>query len=216
MAKARLDHLVIVAASLEQGAAWCAEQLGVSLSGGGEHVRMGTHNRLLSLGPGLYLEVIAINPHVGKPELARWFGMDDAVLRKRVVAAPELRTFVVGTDDIAAARLALPELGNVEQMQRGDLQWQITVRPDGRLQEGGCLPTVIQWRQGMHPSSAMADSGCRLVCLEVHHPEPARLEAQWRAIGLQPDKQLVLREAAVSHLVARVSTPDGMKAIGGE
>jgi hypothetical protein len=216
MPVSRLDHLVIVAASLEQGVAWCEARLGAAPSRGGEHLRMGTHNRLLYLGPSLYLEIIAINPAAGQPEFVRWFGMDDPVLRHRVAVAPELRTFMVATDDIASANAVLPQLGAIEQMRRGDLQWQITVRPDGVLQEGGCLPGLIQWPKGVHPSAGMQDTGCRLVCLEVRHPDPARLAAQWRAIGLQQDDQLVLQTAAAPYLVARVATPNGVIAIGGE
>ena len=48
-----LDHLVIVADSLEQGAAWCASTLGVEPGPGGRHALMGTHNRLLRLGGAL-------------------------------------------------------------------------------------------------------------------------------------------------------------------
>ncbi len=58
--KAVFDHLAISAASLEQGALAVEAMLGVGLEPGGKHAFMGTHNRLLSLGPGEYLEVIAI------------------------------------------------------------------------------------------------------------------------------------------------------------
>lgn len=211
---ARLDHLVVVADSLEQGMAWCRERLGVEPSGGGVHARMGTHNRLLYLGPGLYLEVIAVDPHAGTPEFARWFGMDDLEGRRRVAQMPELRAFVVATDDIASAVRALPRLGGVEVMRRGDLQWQIAVRPDGVQQEAGCLPGVIQWPQGVHPTTSMADSGCHLLSLEVHHPEPERLAEQWNLIDLAPDAQLALFEAPIPHLRARIATPGGERAIG--
>lgn len=215
MPSARLDHLVIVAASLEQGIAWCEGHFGVAPSGGGAHARMGTHNCLLYLGPDLYLEIIAINPKADNPEIARWFGMDDITARERVATAPELRTFMVAVDDIGSASAALPQLGAVEQMRRGDLQWQITVRPDGAMQEEGCLPGLIQWPQGVHPSASLPDSGCRLVCLEVHHPEPARLEMQWHALGLQQNEQLVIRAAPVSKLIAHLLTPKGAIAISG-
>jgi len=210
----RLDHLVVVADSLDQGVAWCAEQLGVVPTGGGVHDRMGTHNRLLKLGAGVYLEVIAINPAAHQPEFARWFGMDDAELRARVTVSPELRTFAVNTEDIAVAVQALPQLGRVVEMRRDNLQWQISVRPDGVLQEGGCLPTVIEWPPGVHPTSAMVDSGCTLLGLEVHHPQPAQLADKWRAIGLQQDAILELHEDTVPHLVARIATPDGIKRLG--
>ena len=54
------DHLVIAAESLEAGVAWAEERLGVSFEVGGQHLRYGTHNALLGLVDGLYLEVIAV------------------------------------------------------------------------------------------------------------------------------------------------------------
>jgi hypothetical protein len=61
-----LDHLVVAARTLDEGAAWCADTLGVAPEAGGRHALMGTHNRVLSIaGPGWprgYLEIIAIDP----------------------------------------------------------------------------------------------------------------------------------------------------------
>ena len=54
--------------TLAEAAAHVEKALGVALSPGGVHVEMGTHNRLLSLGPGLYLEAIAVNPDARAPE----------------------------------------------------------------------------------------------------------------------------------------------------
>lgn len=63
---ARIDHLVIAADSLEQGAAWCDARFGVQPSGGGKHSFMGTHNLLMAISterfPRCYLEIIAIDP----------------------------------------------------------------------------------------------------------------------------------------------------------
>ncbi|MEO7742546.1 MAG: VOC family protein [Usitatibacter sp.] len=47
-----LDHLVIAAATLEEGVRYVEAQLGVTMGPGGKHATMGTHNRLLSLGRG--------------------------------------------------------------------------------------------------------------------------------------------------------------------
>jgi Glyoxalase-like domain len=62
----RVDHLVVAADTLEQGASWCEATLGVAPAPGGEHPLMGTHNRLLRIAtvnyPRAYLEIIAAQP----------------------------------------------------------------------------------------------------------------------------------------------------------
>ncbi|MGZ6164169.1 MAG: VOC family protein, partial [Myxococcaceae bacterium] len=52
-----LDHLVVAGETLDTSGLDAV--LGVALSGGGKHARMGTHNRLLRLGTDAYLELIA-------------------------------------------------------------------------------------------------------------------------------------------------------------
>ena len=68
-----LDHLVMGAASLQQAAAWCERELGVTPLAGGRHALMGTHNCLLALAspeaPRAYLEFIAIDPEALSREL---------------------------------------------------------------------------------------------------------------------------------------------------
>jgi hypothetical protein len=55
----RIDHVIYAAADLEAATAALSERLGVPAAGGGRHVGIGTHNRILPLGPG-YLEVLAV------------------------------------------------------------------------------------------------------------------------------------------------------------
>ena len=82
---ARIDHLVIAAASLKQGAAWCEATLGVAPGPGGEHPLMGTHNRLLRIAtvdhPRVYLEIIAVQPGRTPQRPHRWFDLDDETVR---------------------------------------------------------------------------------------------------------------------------------------
>jgi hypothetical protein len=69
---ASIDHLVIAADSLEQGADRRAATFGVQPSGGGKHPRMGTHNRVIAISsesfPDCYLEVVAIVRRAGAGE----------------------------------------------------------------------------------------------------------------------------------------------------
>jgi len=97
-----LDHLVIGCADLARGAAWLERFLGVTLGPVGEHALMGTQNRLLSLGPECYLELIAINPAASRPSSPRWFGLDTADVRERIAHRPRLIGWVARTSDIVA------------------------------------------------------------------------------------------------------------------
>ena len=91
---ARIDHLVVAAATLEQGADWCEKTLGVTPAPGGKHAGVGTHNRLLSIaGDGFaqaYLEIIALDPDAPPPQRPTWFGLGDAAMQARLRERPRL------------------------------------------------------------------------------------------------------------------------------
>ena len=72
----RFDHVVIGAAQLGDAAAIVEARLGATLTGGGKHPLMATHNRLMRLADG-YLEVIAIDPDAPAPDRARWYELDN-------------------------------------------------------------------------------------------------------------------------------------------
>ncbi len=216
-ATAELDHLVVLAATLAEGVAWCEATLGIPPGPGGQHALMGTHNRLFSIAsasyPQAYFEIIAIDPAAPPPARRRWFDMDDAALRERVrQQGPQLAHFVARVPDALAAVAALRaqgiERGDVLQASRptaqGLLQWQITVREDGqRLFDGG-LPTLIQWG-AVHPTDAMPASGITLEQLAVQHPQADTLAAAYRVIGL--DRVAV--QAGPARLQALLHTPRG-------
>ena len=50
MTAVAVDHLVVAAATLDEGVAWCERTLGVTPAPGGKHALFGTHNRLLAIG----------------------------------------------------------------------------------------------------------------------------------------------------------------------
>lgn len=162
-----LDHLVMGAASLAQAVAWCEAHLGVTPAPGGQHALMGTHNRLLGLGGRAYLEFIAIDPEAQAPSAhRRWFGLDEAAVQARLAQGPALLHWVAEAADLPAARAGLLQLGldpgHPVEARRGDLRWQITLRPDGLPQQVGALPSLIDWGGGPHPSERLPDSGWRL------------------------------------------------------
>ncbi len=164
------DHLVVAARTLEEGAVWCEATLGVVPAPGGKHPMMGTHNRLLAVGsarfPGMYLEIIAIDPEAAPPARARWYDLDAAELQQAIAVSPRLVHWVARTSDIEAGIAVLRAEGHdagaavaAERMTpRGLLRWRISLRDDGRRLGDGAVPLVIEWGDA-HPCDALADSG---------------------------------------------------------
>jgi len=152
---ARVDHLVIVADNLEQGAQWCEATLGAQPVTGGRHALMGTHNRLLAIGserfPDSYLEIIAIDPEA--PRLVH------AVARTTLIEMVRWGLVNCGLNpgDLVAAQRDTPA---------GLLKWRITVRDDGAMACGGALPTLIEW-QGAHPCQRLPPSTVALRALTL-------------------------------------------------
>lgn len=195
-----IDHLIVTAASLAEGAEHVRRALGVEMQAGGEHARMGTHNRLLRLGERLYLEVIAVNPAVPHPGRPRWFELDS-------VKAPRLAAWAARCDDIRAAASASPiPLGGVEAMSRGNFEWLITVPEDGRLRLEGLAPTLIQWRSEAHPAETLKDLDCSLVRLEGFHPQSEKVTRMLASIGFEGEFAV---SPGAPRLVAHIQTPAG-------
>lgn len=214
---ARIDHLVIAAASLEEGAAWCEATLGVTPGAGGEHPLMGTHNRLLRIAtvdyPRVYLEIIAVQPGRASQRPHRWFDLDDGTVRDTLAAhGPRLLHFVASVPDLPQALAALQEHGldggeaiaASRMTPRGLLQWQIGLRADGRRLFAGALPTLIEWG-AIHPAPGMPESGVTLQSLTASHPDAPALRAAHEAIALQG----VAVKQGEADLCAVLDTPRG-------
>lgn len=203
-----LDHLVVGAASLEQGVAHLRDLLGLELPFGGSHPLMGTHNCLTRIGDGIFLEIIAIEPGRTAPPRPRWFGLDDPAQRRRIAERPALIAWVAGTRDInAALRDAPADLGTPVEMTRGDLVWQIGIRDDGALPEAGVLPVLIQWPPGPHPSGRMTDLGIRLGALRLRHSDPGRIHLALDALGAAGLAEVA--SGTVPGIEADLRLPDG-------
>jgi hypothetical protein len=210
---ASIDHLVLATARLDEGAAWLEHHLGVPLVPGGRHAAMGTHNRLLRLGPALYLELIAIDPDRPAPGRARWFGLDDPAVQARLRERPRLIHWVARTADIAGARAACPEpLGEILALSRNDLRWRITVPDSGHPPGDGLVPSLIQWDVPEHPAARLPEAGCALMKLEGFHPEPARIRTALAALGLAGAMALFPADPGEAPgLTAYLETPAGLR-----
>jgi hypothetical protein len=210
-----IDHLVLGTADLERGRVWLERFLGVTLSDVGTHARMGTHNRLLSLGPSIYLELIAIDPDGASPFMPRWFGLDTLDVKERIAQKPRLLGWVARTDDIDAfTEKTGGTLGGVHPMERGDFRWRITIPDDGYAIEGGLVPTLIQWDVPDHPCQRLPDQGCRLEWMEAAHPNPAKVHYLLGELGLDSALKLTPTPPySGMTMCAYIRTPAGVKTL---
>jgi hypothetical protein len=206
-----LDHLAIVAPTLEDGAAHVREQIGIEMQAGGKHPEMGTHNLLLRLGSDVFLEVIAVDPAAARPAGPRWFGLADVgAVRAAWTDGRRLRGFVARTDDLDGVLARHGELlGRKTPVSRGDRHWFFSVRPDGLLPAGGAVPPVMDWGPRGNPAPQMPDLGARLVGFEIEHPDPAWLEDLYAKVSLVSPP--VVRKGAEIRLRAMIDTPSGMR-----
>jgi hypothetical protein len=206
MPATHLDHLAITAPTLAEGIEYVRSRLGVAPAPGGRHLRMGTHNALLSLGPSAYLEVIAVDPGGPEPGEPRWFRLDQ--VRD---APPRLAAWIARTDDLPAAAAADPAYARIEPFERSGLRWDITLPPDGGLVLGGAAPLLIHWRTRPHPAESLPSSGCVLARLEVVHPEPGAVAALLDRIGFQDE--IMVTSGPRPGLAAHLLTPDGPRVL---
>lgn len=210
-----VDHLVVAAATLDAGSAWCEATLGVTPAAGGRHAAMGTHNRLVKIAGAAfadaYLEIIAIDPEAPPPRRPRWFGLDKLDL----TGGPRLVHLVARSNRLDTHRQGLIAVGCKpgepaafgRETPRGRLVWQLLVRDDGGLDCGGALPSLIQWQGSLHPAAQLPDCGVSLSALTLAGvPAQAREVLRLRGVEMLPP--------GGPALTARLATPRGEVSIG--
>lgn len=178
-----LDHAILAGPVLPHLVDAFEARTGVAATPGGRHPGQGTHNALVGLGPGRYLELLAPDPDA-----------EDGPFRASIgyLSDPALHTWCVRGGDadafearVRAAGLAPRRVAMARTRPDGvRLAWQL-VFVDGHP-FGGLVPFFIDWGASPHPSEAL---GARLEwrSLRLEHPDAARLEAVLAALGGVPD-----------------------------
>lgn len=215
----KLDHLVVAARTLEEGERFVAGKFGVGTAGGGAHPLMRTHNRLLNLWGGAYLEVIAIDPDAPPADAprARLFALDDPAMQARIESGPQLVHWVVRVDRprlVARWQAQYPErIAPVVPMSRGASTWALTVPDDGAFPAwqgagDGVVPSLIQWDTTRHPSAALPETGIALRSLTGYHPRAETIAEQLAWLGAAHLMRIEPTSGAPG-IVAEFELPDG-------
>ena len=176
-----VDHLILGARDLDEGIRRFEERTGVRPMVGGEHPGRGTRNALVSLGPGLYIEILA--PQASAPDAGRV-----AELRALTDLVPY--GWAVFVRDVDAARRRLGDAGlGLSEIQPGS-----RARPDGSLLQWKTfdvekpkiagIPFFIRWGDGTTHPSQDSPAGCRLQRLRVATPDAAAMRRAFAALPL--------------------------------
>lgn len=166
-----LDHIAVLGETLAEAVAHVERTLGQPMAPGGQHPRFATHNQLLGLASGLYLEAIAIDPAATPPSDPRWFGLDG------FRGAARLDKWICRVEDLDAAIARFPMAGRRVELARGDLRWAMAVPVDGALPYDGLFPALIEWQVEVPPGKALQRPDLALRELVVSHPDAPALEA---------------------------------------
>lgn len=204
----QLDHLVIVAPTLEVGSDYVEARLGVRPWYGGEHRELGTHNMLLRIGDDLFLEVIATNPksaHVGP----RVFGITEYWPEVSWPTEGCLTTWVGRTLDLRQMHsIHHRMMGEIKSVTRGTRHWQMAIPADGSLPHNGFIPTAVQYEPNMIPAKHMPENGLQLRELRIEHQQAMMLQEVYDEWKVQGTIKIVTSER--SRLTALIETPKGV------
>lgn len=198
-----LDHVLWAAPDLEEGVRLFEAVTGLAPAQGGSHPGFGTRNSLLSLGDGVYFEIIAPDP------AQRLEGNLGAELAR--LPHPGLFSFAIQTTDIDRVRCAATEAGlgvkDAVSMSRRrpdgvTLAW--TVQHLAHPGFGRAIPFAIDWGASPHPSTT-TPKGCTLRSLTTLTPEPEALSRIYRALGIG----IEVRRAPRPGFLAVLASPKG-------
>ncbi len=203
MAPIELDHLLYAGPDLDELRRDLLRRSGLEAATGGRHEAWGTHNALVGLGPGRYLELIAPEPRGDGPWATLFRRLEGPSLQAwcvRCGAADEIEARLTAAG-VATKRVA----GGRELPSGGRLTWELVFPRGHRF--GGALPFFIDWQGSEHPSASLKAEGL-LTSLVVEHPEADALGELLEAVGTLPEV-VEVRSAARVVLTAHLSSPSG-------
>lgn len=182
MPKTGIDHLLYAASDLQRGMDEIEALLGVRPVPGGNHPQYGTHNALLSLGQGIYLEVIARDPDLPPPTRGVLFDVpqtDGSRLVAWVYRVTDIQESSAALRDAGIA-LGPVDSGRREKPDGSIVSWELTDPYTRPL--SGAVPFLIDWGDTAHPSMVVP-SGGRLVELVVTHPDADAVRSALSVVG---------------------------------
>jgi len=181
MSIASLDHFLVGTSNLEAAAAQIASSTGVEPVRGGAHPKLGTANFLLSLGSGVYFELIG--PIPGEAPRSLGVALSD-------LDTPTLFWFAVRCGSLGRAVDVIGQEGfrahdvsdGLRQTEDGrEVRWQTQEIANSEF--NGRFPFLIDWLDTPHPSTTVPGS-LVMNSFRVTDPDAGRLASAFDALGL--------------------------------
>jgi hypothetical protein len=179
---AQVDHILLGIDDLDRGMEQFERLTGVRPVQGGKHPR-GTHNALVSLGDGTYLEILAVQPDAKPPQ--EYAGLKGLRSLTPIGWAVSSRESAQLRHRLSSAGLAVTESseGSRTTPAGTTLSWQTFGLEEGFDE----APFFIVWSsQSAHPSTT-SPTGCKLQQWHVAGPHLKNLEQLRSALDLKID-----------------------------
>ena len=163
-----LDHIVLGSQTLEEGTEFLENILQAKLSDIGYHKDMGTHNRVIRISEGVYLEVIAIDPKISNLNNRKWFNLGESSLQSKLKKSPQIIGYVIGNTDISIKKYYDPFF----LASRDNYKWQFAMPTfkkgilDSEIIEAGIIPSLISWKSDK-PVYQMKKNQFELISFEI-------------------------------------------------
>lgn len=201
----KIDHLVYCVPDLGKSMQELSELMGAKIFYGGQHQTLGTHNALLNLGNGAYLELLAIDEKNTAIPPPRWMGIDffeKAMITRWAIKSNDLAS------DVAILKKANPKMGEVfaGSRKRADgtlLSWEMVKPLATPVVE--ILPFMVNWKGSVHPTQSLPDI-CKLVEIRAIHPQPDMMASTLNSLNVA----IELKLGKVASLQAIIETPNGV------
>ena len=203
IAMLELDHLAISGETLEAATAHVEDTLGVKLQPGGNHAAFSTHNTLLGLEDGLYIEAIAKDPDAPPARHTPIFDLAS------FTGPARLTNWICRTQHLQRLLTEMPDgLGPALPLARSDLRWLMTAPPSGVIPFDNLMPYMIEWQTSPHPATKLAPSGLRLHRLFISHP---KADAMITLLAPHFTDARVVIENGPNAILAEFDTPHGRR-----
>ena len=179
---AGIDHIILGVPNLDEGMRAFETRTGVKPLRGGRHPLRGTENALVSLGGGVYLEIIAPQPEAKANEM---------VTALRALKRPTLVGWAVHVPEEkdAAAKLAsagfkvsAPMPGSRVTPEGKTLEWVTFVVEKPR---GDAVPFFIRWGAATAHPSLTSPGGCTMTSFAIADPAGDELSKLLGALGVK-------------------------------